>query len=298
MVSSSLLKGVLLCDNAYCGTLPVPKLWFSKTIDNCSGPGQSVFRAMRFTLTSFGVANNSRWHQQATHLFSFEFCRLVTLKIAYINTRFLRAVECHGTTDSGVVSIRGSNKRVIQLTSIDRLTCRFKPGHFLHPAENGAVRLLMLENIDDQAVSTLDILGFHVDQYTTAINENELVKMIPSYHAIGIRSKTRITSRAIKAAPEVCKVQCLYDDHHQSLCRSNCWNSCSTRLSQTHVLSQNFLWELVVLSRQLFQRSCELHNGFWNKRSEECWALRGKTLGIIVISVLNCLRLLNVSASE
>lgn len=39
--------------------------------------------------------------------------------------------------------------------------------------------------------------------------------------------------------------------------------------------------ELVVLSRQLFERSSELRAGLWNKQSKGCWEIRGKTLGII-----------------
>ena len=39
--------------------------------------------------------------------------------------------------------------------------------------------------------------------------------------------------------------------------------------------------ELVVLSRQLFERSYELRAGLWNKQSKGCWEIRGKTLGII-----------------
>lgn len=39
--------------------------------------------------------------------------------------------------------------------------------------------------------------------------------------------------------------------------------------------------ELVILSRQLFERSYELRRGIWNKQSKGCWEVRGKTLGIV-----------------
>jgi len=39
--------------------------------------------------------------------------------------------------------------------------------------------------------------------------------------------------------------------------------------------------EIIVLSRQLFDRSRELKDGLWNKVSKGCWEVRGKTLGII-----------------
>lgn len=39
--------------------------------------------------------------------------------------------------------------------------------------------------------------------------------------------------------------------------------------------------EVIVLARQLGDRSMELHRGTWNKVSSRCWEIRGKTLGII-----------------
>lgn len=39
--------------------------------------------------------------------------------------------------------------------------------------------------------------------------------------------------------------------------------------------------ELIVLSRQLFERAYELRTGIWNKQSKGCWEVRGKTLGIV-----------------
>lgn len=85
----------------------------------------------------------------------------------------------------------------------DRRSVQELPPRFLQPVENGGVRLLILENISQEAVSAFRTLGFHVDHYTKAMTEDELVEKIGSYHAIGIRSKTKITRRVIGAAPKV-----------------------------------------------------------------------------------------------
>lgn len=37
--------------------------------------------------------------------------------------------------------------------------------------------------------------------------------------------------------------------------------------------------EIIVLARQLGDRSMEMHRGSWNKVSAKCWEIRGKTLG-------------------
>jgi D-3-phosphoglycerate dehydrogenase len=39
--------------------------------------------------------------------------------------------------------------------------------------------------------------------------------------------------------------------------------------------------EIIALARQLCDRSDEMHRGTWNKVSNRCWEVRGKTLGIV-----------------
>lgn len=73
----------------------------------------------------------------------------------------------------------------------------------LHPIENEGLRLLILENISQEAVRAFTSQGFHVDHYTQAFSEEELIEKIGSYHAIGIRSKTKITKRVLAAASKV-----------------------------------------------------------------------------------------------
>ena len=90
------------------------------------------------------------------------------------------------------------------IRNVRRRSIQELPPRFLQPLENGGIRLLILENISQEAVFAFRALGFHVDHYTTAMSEEELVQKIGSYHAIGIRSKTKITRRVIQAAPKVC----------------------------------------------------------------------------------------------
>jgi D-3-phosphoglycerate dehydrogenase len=79
----------------------------------------------------------------------------------------------------------------------------------LHPIDNEDVRVLILENISQDAVDTFRAKGFHVDHYTRSMSEDELVEKIGSYHAIGIRSKTKITARVVKAAAKVSIFPCV-----------------------------------------------------------------------------------------
>lgn len=66
------------------------------------------------------------------------------------------------------------------------------------------MRILLLENISLDAVKAFEANGWKVDHHKKAMNEEDLVQQIGKYHAIGIRSKTKITERVIKAASKVC----------------------------------------------------------------------------------------------
>ncbi|KAJ7038263.1 hypothetical protein C8F04DRAFT_1034835 [Mycena alexandri] len=154
----------------------------------------------------------------------------------------------------------------------------------LHPVENVDLRLLLLENISQDAVAAFSAQGFHVDHHAKAMSEDELIQALPAYHAIGIRSKTKITARVIKAATKLLVIGCFCIGTNQvdlpaaAQAGIPVFNS---PFSNSRSVAELVMGELVVLSRQLFERAHELRNGLWNKQSKNCWEVRGKTLGIV-----------------
>ncbi|KAJ7357303.1 hypothetical protein DFH08DRAFT_851592 [Mycena albidolilacea] len=154
----------------------------------------------------------------------------------------------------------------------------------LHPVENVDLRLLLLENISQDAVAAFRAQGFHVDHHTKAMSEDELIATLPDYHAIGIRSKTKITARVIKAAAKLLVIGCFCIGTNQvdlpaaAQAGIPVFNS---PFSNSRSVAELVMGELVALSRQLFERAHELRHGVWNKQSKGCWEVRGKTLGIV-----------------
>ncbi|KAF7310857.1 D-3-phosphoglycerate dehydrogenase [Mycena chlorophos] len=154
----------------------------------------------------------------------------------------------------------------------------------LHPVESVDLRLLLLENISQEAVATFRAQGFHVDHHAKAMSETELIEILPSYHAIGIRSKTKITARVIKAATKLLVIGCFCIGTNQvdlpaaAQAGIPVFNS---PFSNSRSVAELVMGEVVALSRQLFERSYELRQGVWNKQSKGCWEVRGKTLGIV-----------------
>lgn len=154
----------------------------------------------------------------------------------------------------------------------------------LHPVENEDLKLLILENISQEAVRAFQAQGFHVDHSAKAMSEDELVEKIGQYHAIGIRSKTKITERVIKAAHKLLVIGCFCIGTNQvdlltaAKAGIPVFNS---PFSNSRSVAELVISEVIALSRQLFQRAHEMRSGLWNKQSKGCWEVRGKTLGIV-----------------
>ncbi|KAI0651947.1 hypothetical protein C8Q79DRAFT_1100512 [Trametes meyenii] len=166
----------------------------------------------------------------------------------------------------------------------ESITFPIRQPKVLHPVENEDLRLLILENISQEAVKAFRAQGFHVDHSTKAMSEDELVQKIGSYHAIGIRSKTKITERVLKAASKLLVIGCFCIGTNQvdllSAAKAGIpvFNS---PFSNSRSVAELVISEVIALSRQYFQRAFEMKEGLWNKQSKGCWEIRGKTLGIV-----------------
>ncbi|KAI0825039.1 hypothetical protein BC628DRAFT_1321153 [Trametes gibbosa] len=166
----------------------------------------------------------------------------------------------------------------------DSLTFPIRRPKVLHPVENEDLRLLILENISQEAVKAFQSQGFHVDHSTKAMSEDELVQKIGAYHAIGIRSKTKITERVLKAASKLLVIGCFCIGTNQVDLESAgkagipVFNS---PFSNSRSVAELVISEVIALSRQYFERAFEMRSGLWNKQSKGCWEVRGKTLGIV-----------------
>jgi D-3-phosphoglycerate dehydrogenase / 2-oxoglutarate reductase len=108
------------------------------------------------------------------------------------------AVSISPTTSSSIHTLYRQHSLSISAGSTVR------PSKVLHPTSTGELRILLLENISQGAVEYFKSQGFQVDWFPKAWSEGELLEKIGQYHAIGIRSKTKITEKVLKAASKVC----------------------------------------------------------------------------------------------
>jgi D-3-phosphoglycerate dehydrogenase len=101
---------------------------------------------------------------------------------------------------------------------------------------------------------------------------------------LGIRSKTQVTAAVLAEAKELVGLGCFCIGTNQvDLATANrrgvpVFNA---PFSNTRSVAEMVLAEIIMLSRQLGDRSREVHEGRWRKVSLGSFEVRGKTLGII-----------------
>lgn len=159
-----------------------------------------------------------------------------------------------------------------------------KMARVLQPVNTETVRILLLENVSQGAVKMLREQGFEVDFFTGAWSEDELVAKIGEYHAIGIRSKTRLTKRVFEAAQQLLVVGCFCIGTNQVDLEAATRHGIAvfnSPFANSRSVAELVVGEMVCLSRQLADRAMEMRQGTWNKVSKGCYELRGKVLGIV-----------------
>src|SRR5258708_24000261 len=145
-------------------------------------------------------------------------------------------------------------------------------------------RASLLEGIHAGARAALEGEGVEVTMLPSSPPKAELLTMVQDFDLLGIRSKTQVTKEVLAASTRLLTVGCFCIGTNQvDLADANqrgvpVFNA---PLSNTRSVAELMIAEIVVLSRQLGDRSREVHEGKWNKSAQACHEVRGKTLGIV-----------------
>jgi D-3-phosphoglycerate dehydrogenase / 2-oxoglutarate reductase len=146
------------------------------------------------------------------------------------------------------------------------------------------IKVLLLENIHPVAGEAFARDGFAVEQLKTALPEAELAAKLRDVHVLGIRSKTQVTPAALDEARRLLAIGafCIGTNQiatgHANKRGVPVFNA---PFSNTRSVAEMIIAEIVMLARQLGDRSREVHEGRWKKVAVGCHEIRGKTLGIV-----------------
>lgn len=145
-------------------------------------------------------------------------------------------------------------------------------------------QILLLENIHPSAKEKFESYGFKVHVESTSYSETELLAKIPQYDVVGIRSKTTLTEKVLRAAERLQVIGCYCIGTNQVALKSA--SECGVPVfnaphSNTRSVAELVIAEIIALSRNLCDLSSLAHQGGWNKSAKGAREVRGKTLGII-----------------
>jgi len=146
------------------------------------------------------------------------------------------------------------------------------------------IKVLLLENIHNNAFKMLTEEGYTVETMKGALDEAELCKKIKDVHILGIRSKTNVTAKVLEHANKLMTVGAFCIGTKQidlEACKEKGIIVFNAPYSNTRSVVELALGEIIMLMRRVFERSTELHNGKWNKTAAGSYEIRGKTLGIV-----------------
>jgi D-3-phosphoglycerate dehydrogenase len=146
------------------------------------------------------------------------------------------------------------------------------------------IKVLLLENVHASAHSLVASEGYSLESRESAFTEDELLFHISDIHVLGIRSKTRISTRVLEEARRLLAVGCYCIGTNQVDLDSANRHGVpvfNAPFSNTRSVAELVVAEIIALARQLTDRSREMHAGQWRKISKASFEIRGKVLGIV-----------------
>jgi D-3-phosphoglycerate dehydrogenase len=153
------------------------------------------------------------------------------------------------------------------------------------PLPKEKLKILLVENIHPAAEESFRAANFgQIERQSGSPAEEHLMEMLGGVHVLGIRSKTQINARVLKAAPSLLAIGCFCigtDQVDMDAATQHGVAVFNAPFSNTRSVAELTIAEVVMLARRAVQRSMELHYGRWEKSAKGCMEVRRKTIGIV-----------------
>ncbi|MEM9650312.1 MAG: phosphoglycerate dehydrogenase [Bacteroidota bacterium] len=146
------------------------------------------------------------------------------------------------------------------------------------------IKILLLENVHPDAFENLSEDGFSVELVKHSLPEEELIERIKGVHVLGIRSKTQVTQKVLDAANKLMVIGAFCIGTTQidlDYSKKKGVIVFNAPYSNTRSVVELAIGQIVMLKRNIFTRSMEIHQGQWNKTAANSREVRGKNLGIV-----------------
>ncbi|MFM2387926.1 MAG: hypothetical protein RL660_2683 [Bacteroidota bacterium] len=146
------------------------------------------------------------------------------------------------------------------------------------------IKVLLLENVHPNAIRILQQEGYNIEILKEALNENELIEKIGDVHLLGIRSKTQVSAEVLKHAKKLLAIGtfCIGTNQVDVSAAAQAGIAVfNAPYSNTRSVVELTIGNIIMLIRNAFTKSVQLHAGQWEKSATNSFEIRGKALGII-----------------
>jgi D-3-phosphoglycerate dehydrogenase / 2-oxoglutarate reductase len=147
------------------------------------------------------------------------------------------------------------------------------------------IRVLLLEGVNDSALQRFAQTGYsNLERLPKALDGQALLDAVKGVHVLGIRSRTKLTAKALEAADRLIAVGCFSVGTNQvdlDAAEALGVPVFNAPFSNTRSVAELVVGEIVMLLRRIFPRSVSAHAGGWDKSANDSHEVRGKTLGIV-----------------
>lgn len=146
------------------------------------------------------------------------------------------------------------------------------------------INVLLLENVHEDAVRIMKEEGYNVEVYPAGLDEDELSEKIKDVSILGIRSKTQVTAKVLENASRLIAVGAFCIGTNQIDLISSLQKGVAVfnaPYSNTRSVVELALAEIIMLIRNIPDKSAKMHQGEWDKSASGSYEIRGKKLGIV-----------------
>jgi D-3-phosphoglycerate dehydrogenase / 2-oxoglutarate reductase len=146
------------------------------------------------------------------------------------------------------------------------------------------INVLLLENVHPVAVELLKAEGFNVETYHAALTEEELIQKIKNVSVLGIRSKTQVTARVLEHANRLMVIGAFCIGTNQIDLKTATKKGIAVfnaPFSNTRSVVELAIAQMILLMRNITDKSIKMHQGVWDKSAKGSFEVRGKKLGLI-----------------
>jgi D-3-phosphoglycerate dehydrogenase len=149
------------------------------------------------------------------------------------------------------------------------------------------LKVLVLDPLPETALAVFRNSNYKVDFADGELSEAALCRKVEDYNIICVKDKrpeTYLTDEVIKSAHRLLAIG-VFSQYTSSVDLSTAQNLgipvFSSPYGHSQAVAELCISFIILLARQVGDRSMEVHSGEWNKVSANCYEIRGKTLGVL-----------------